>query len=59
MNAPCYKCDERRKGCHAVCERYLQYAAKLRDINNAERVAVDADAHIREYIDKKRRRRNT
>lgn len=24
--APCYKCEGRKVGCHADCERYLTYA---------------------------------
>ena len=27
--SPCYKCEDRRVGCHAECERYSAYRAKL------------------------------
>lgn len=25
MKAPCFKCEERHSGCHAECEKYLDY----------------------------------
>ena len=28
--APCVRCDERRVGCHAECERYLTWSAEQR-----------------------------
>lgn len=29
-NSPCMDCEERQIGCHSNCERYQEYASKLR-----------------------------
>ncbi len=28
MNVPCYRCDERKVGCHPECEKYKEYIAE-------------------------------
>jgi hypothetical protein len=40
---PCWKCTEREVGCHAVCERYLQWQKEHIAENRAKR---DSDAPI-------------
>lgn len=34
--SPCYKCEERKLGCHSVCERYIAYAGVMAE-NRQER----------------------
>ena len=36
MGAPCVRCDERRVGCHAECERYLSWSAEHRAARETE-----------------------
>jgi len=55
MKSPCYKCPRRSLICHAQCETYHKWVARLREIDRARRVAVDADAHIKATADKVRR----
>lgn len=32
MTSPCYKCPERRVGCHGKCERYKEFARMRREL---------------------------
>lgn len=59
--APCGRCDERRVGCHAECERYLSWsaerrAAKEKDRDNriAERYLHDLRIRLTKYKIKNR-----
>lgn len=33
MKAPCNKCGKRYLGCHAKCEDYADYKAKMEEVN--------------------------
>lgn len=61
--APCGRCDERRVGCHAKCERYLTWsterrAAKEKDRDNriAERYNHDKRIRVAVYMFKRRQK---
>ena len=59
--APCVRCDERRVGCHAECERYLtwsaeQRAAREKDHDNRMVDRYEQDRRIRISKHKARRR---
>lgn len=28
MNNPCFKCPDRKPGCHAACEKYIAWSAE-------------------------------
>lgn len=59
MTVPCYQCQERQIGCHAKCERYAEYRAKVDALNakaRRERPAngFTADHEIRNIKFRKR-----
>lgn len=29
FDAPCYQCENRQYGCHAICQRFADYRAKI------------------------------
>ena len=43
--SPCLDCEDRREGCHAVCERYKDYTEELAEYN----AEVKAN-RLREYV---------
>lgn len=50
--APCGRCDERRVGCHAECEKYLTWAAERRkalEADHRKRIA-ERYAHDRNIL---------
>ena len=58
MTSPCYKCTERRVGCHGSCYAYKLYAAyraHLRQEHLREADAVHAEVEAR----RKKARRHT
>ncbi|MBQ8893391.1 MAG: hypothetical protein IJ043_03170 [Clostridia bacterium] len=57
MVSPCYKCGDRRIGCHAKCERYLVWSAAHQEKREAIRAAKAEDGRFREYIVKRSRRK--
>lgn len=44
MNGPCFNCEDRKAGCHSVCEKYIAYRKELDEFN-----AKVAEAKNREY----------
>ena len=42
MRVPCYKCEDRRVGCHGECEKYIEFRKEREVIyqKRAEEVAV-------------------
>lgn len=36
MRAPCKGCEERQVGCHAGCEKYLEFAAEREVIRDKQ-----------------------
>lgn len=61
MKSPCYSCkDERHPGCHARCEKYLEFRARLDGIN-AERQkyvmdVADQSLRLGRFVAKKLKR---
>lgn len=45
---PCKDCQDRRVGCHAVCEPYLTWAAQKRAVHQIEVKKRQMDVHINE-----------
>ena len=37
-NNPCYKCTERKVGCHTKCDKYKEFKEKLSELRDKERV---------------------
>lgn len=37
VDNPCYKCKDRKVGCHATCERYSEFREKLEEFNKRKR----------------------
>lgn len=55
ISAPCYKCEKRVPGCHAVCEPYKKYAEERKNEIRAYDERIDpVDKMI---FDKKKKRR--
>lgn len=50
MNAPCRNCQERTPDCHAVCERYQEYADENRKLRNKRY----ADKQVDNYQNEKK-----
>lgn len=45
MNAPCYRCEYRKPGCHGVCEAYQHYNA-LNEQRREERYQGQAPSRL-------------
>lgn len=43
--APCYKCEERHIGCHATCERYLEYAGIVAENREGRREFAERETN--------------
>ena len=39
LKSPCYKCTERRVGCHSKCDKYRIYRDKYDELNKKEFIA--------------------
>lgn len=39
----CWNCQDRKVGCHARCEKYLQYAKEREQINEARQAEHNKD----------------
>lgn len=37
LKSPCYKCEDRKIGCHGFCEKYKEYRKKYDDLNEKEK----------------------
>lgn len=46
MNAPCYKCAERKDNCHATCERYAKYKEDMAERNRQIQLDMDGLSHF-------------
>ena len=57
MSCPCYKCEERKVGCHATCERYKEWREWLNIRKN-----ILSEAEVRDFIldsiERRRRAKN-
>lgn len=57
MKVPCWKCPERKVGCHGTCEKYAAYKKwweQKREARSEEYMA--ADAAVRSAIRRKKAR---
>lgn len=48
----CFKCQDRHEGCHAECERYLEYKASIIEESKKQRKGVEAQELLREGMTK-------
>ena len=37
LKSPCFKCTERRVGCHSKCDRYKKYRTEYDKLNDKEK----------------------
>lgn len=51
MEAPCYKCSDRKLGCHSTCDKYKEFKERIEDWHKKR-----ALAHASEPLPKKRRK---
>lgn len=63
IDSPCHGCQERRKGCHAKCDKYLAYAEEREKARAALRAeikpySIGRMTNIRKYA-RQRKRYNT
>lgn len=61
MKSPCYECGtDRHPGCHARCEKYREFRAKLDGINAERnkyvRGIVDQSVRLVRFVTKKQKR---
>lgn len=35
MKNPCYKCTDRKPGCHSVCEKYIEWKSEYQEHKKA------------------------
>lgn len=54
-SAPCYQCEDRVPKCHCTCEKYKEYSAERKRINEAK-AKYSEDRNI--LFDCKRKLRN-
>lgn len=56
---PCLNCEDRQIGCHAVCEKYIQFRKELDEVNRLayenERGPFLADGFLATQCAKKRK----
>lgn len=52
--SPCYRCEERREGCHAVCKRYRAFAKRRRELS--ERIREENEQNYTPYKPELRRK---
>lgn len=45
MNYPCKECTERKRGCHNLCEKYLQAKAESEAVSVARQKARSDDQY--------------
>lgn len=48
MIAPCKNCNDRKVGCHSVCDRYIQFKEYMDDIHKKQDVERALRAVFRE-----------
>ena len=49
MNVPCNECKKRYLGCHAECEDYAEFKAKMAEINEKRRAEKEAYCEFKSY----------
>ena len=56
MRAPCKNCPERYVGCHAECEKYLEFYQSMRQLNAATQERKKADNALKDMTVKRANR---
>lgn len=59
MNCPCFLCEDRHDNCHAGCDAYKGWAAKLKGVRDARRGYLHAGQLLCEGAVKTIRKRRT
>ena len=57
MISPCKDCQDRKVGCHSVCEKYKAFQESREVALKNKRAYSDANRYMAESIAKRRRRR--
>lgn len=56
MKVPCYKCQERKEGCHATCDRYRDWHGKRQQQLEQRKLDKEAVYTVlqgkKEYLDR-------
>ena len=47
MSAPCYNCEKRTVGCHAICADYKDFSEAREKARIVARLAGDIDEYLR------------
>ena len=55
--SPCWRCEKRTMLCHAHCDRYPAWLKEMHEEYAAEKDAREANAYVKELIEKWRVRR--
>lgn len=50
IKSDCYKCEDRKVGCHAHCTKYKKYREALDVINNRRREIKESERILGRYI---------
>ena len=59
VDSPCYGCKIRCLLCHAHCNEYAKYQAKLKEQSKRSKAEIEADTFVVERSDRIRRLRQT
>ena len=49
IKPPCFKCAERKVGCHSSCEKYASFSKELGDIKDKRMKEFDRESMLVDY----------
>ena len=53
--SPCFKCEDRREGCHGTCEKYAEYRAEAKKAYETRKIGTDANDFLAEQSIRRKR----